>query len=129
MEKSPTPKPTVMELAILRVLWERGPSTVREVCDVLDTQKSTGYTTVLKLLQIMTVKGMVVRNEEARAHVYVARQPAESTKRQLVSDLVQRAFAGSASQLMMHALSGKKTSRDEIEEIRRMLDEHERKTK
>ena len=129
MEKSPIPKPTVMELAILRVLWERGPSTVREVCDVLDSQKSTGYTTVLKLLQIMTVKGMVVRNEEARAHVYVARQPAESTKRQLVSDLVQRAFAGSASQLMMHALSGKKTSRDEIEEIRRMLDEHERKTK
>jgi BlaI family transcriptional regulator, penicillinase repressor len=129
MEKSPTPKPTVMELAILRVLWERGPSTVREVCDILDSQKSTGYTTVLKLLQIMTVKGMVVRNEEARAHVYVARQPAESTKRQLVSDLVQRAFAGSASQLMMHALSGKKTSRDEIEEIRRMLDEHERKTK
>ena len=129
MEKSPTPKPTVMELAILRVLWERGPSTVREVCDVLDSQKSTGYTTVLKLLQIMPVKGMVVRNEEARAHVYVARQPAESTKRQLVSDLVQRAFAGSASQLMMHALSGKKTSRDEIEEIRRMLDEHERKTK
>ena len=129
MEKSPTPKPAVMELAILRVLWERGPSTVREVCDVLDSQKSTGYTTVLKLLQIMTVKGMVVRNEEARAHVYVARQPAESTKRQLVSDLVQRAFAGSASQLMMHALSGKKTSRDEIEEIRRMLDEHERKTK
>jgi BlaI family transcriptional regulator, penicillinase repressor len=129
MEKSPTPKPTVMELAILRVLWERGPSTVREVCDVLDSQKSTGYTTVLKLLQIMTVKGMVVRNEQARAHVYVARQPAESTKRQLVSDLVQRAFAGSASQLMMHALSGKKTSRDEIEEIRRMLDEHERKTK
>jgi BlaI family transcriptional regulator, penicillinase repressor len=129
MEKSPIPKPTVMELAILRVLWERGPSTVREVCDVLDSQKSTGYTTVLKLLQIMTVKGMVVRDEEARAHVYVARQPAESTKRQLVSDLVQRAFAGSASQLMMHALSGKKTSRDEIEEIRRMLDEHERKTK
>jgi BlaI family transcriptional regulator, penicillinase repressor len=129
MEKSPIPKPTVMELAILRVLWERGPSTVREVCDVLDSQKSTGYTTVLKLLQIMTAKGMVVRNEEARAHVYVARQPAESTKRQLVSDLVQRAFAGSASQLMMHALSGKKTSRDEIEEIRRMLDEHERKTK
>jgi len=129
MEKLPIPKPTVMELAILRVLWERGPSTVREVCDVLDSQKSTGYTTVLKLLQIMTVKGMVVRNEEARAHVYVARQPAESTKRQLVSDLVQRAFAGSASQLMMHALSGKKTSRDEIEEIRRMLDEHERKTK
>jgi len=129
MEKAPSPKPTVMELAILRVLWERGAATVREVYEVLNNQKSTGYTTVLKLLQIMTVKGMVVRNEDARAHVYVARQPAERTKRQLVSDLVQRAFAGSASQLMMHALSGKKTSPAEIEEIRRLLDEHERKTK
>ena len=98
MEKAASPKPTVMELAILRVLWDRGPATVRDVHEVLDSQKPTGYTTVLKLLQIMTAKGMVVRNEDARAHVYVARQPAESTKRQLVSDLVQRAFAGSASQ-------------------------------
>ncbi len=129
MQQSPTPKPTVMELAILRVLWDRGPSTVREVHEVLDSGKATGYTTVLKLLQIMTAKGMVVRNEDERAHVYEARQPAESTKRQLVSDLVQRAFSGSASQLMMHALSGKKTSPAEIEEIRRMLDEHERKSK
>ena len=129
MEKASTPKPTVLELAILRVLWDRGPSTVREVHEVLDSQKSTGYTTVLKMLQIMTAKGMVIRNEDARAHVYEARQPAENTKRQLVSDLVQRAFSGSASQLMMHALSGKKTSRAEIEEIRRMLDEHEGKTK
>jgi BlaI family transcriptional regulator, penicillinase repressor len=128
MHKS-TPKPTVMELAILRVLWERGPSTVRDVHEVLDGEKPTGYTTVLKLLQIMTAKGTVVRNEDARAHVYEARLPAENTKRQLVSDLVQRAFAGSASELMMHALSGKKTSRAEIDEIRRMLDEHERKTK
>ena len=129
MEKPTAPKPTVMELAILRVLWDRGPATVREVYEVLDGQRPTGYTTVLKLLQIMTAKGMVIRNEDARAHVYVARLTAESTKRQLVSDLVQRAFAGSASQLMMHALSGKKTPRAEIDEIRRMLDEHERKTK
>ncbi len=129
MQKSTTPKPTVMELAILRVLWERGPATVREVHGVLDSGKATGYTTVLKLLQIMTAKGMVIRNEDERAHVYEARLPAESTKRQLVSDLVQRAFSGSASQLMMHALSGKKTSPAEIEEIRRMLDDHERKTK
>jgi BlaI family penicillinase repressor len=128
MQKS-TPKPTVMELAILRVLWERGPATVRDVHQVLEGEKPTGYTTVLKLLQIMTAKGMVTRNEDARAHVYEARLPAENTKRQLVSDLVQRAFAGSASQLMMHALSGKKTSPAEIDEIRRMLDEHERKTK
>ena len=129
MQKPTAPKPTVMELAILRVLWERGPATVREVHEVLDSGKATGYTTVLKLLQIMTAKGMVIRNEDERAHVYEARLPAESTKRQLVSDLVQRAFSGSASQLMMHALSGKKTSPAEIEEIRRMLDEHERKTK
>lgn len=124
-----TPKPTVMELAILRVLWARGPATVRDVHQVLDAEKPTGYTTVLKLLQIMTAKGMVTRNEEARAHVYEARLPAENTKRQLVTDLVQRAFSGSASELMMHALSGKKTSRAEIDEIRRMLDEHERKSK
>jgi BlaI family penicillinase repressor len=127
--QKPTPKPTVMELAILRVLWDRGPATVRDVHQVLEGEKPTGYTTVLKLLQIMTAKGMVTRNEDARAHVYEARLPAENTKRQLVSDLVQRAFAGSASQLMMHALSGKKTTPAEIDEIRRMLDEHERKTK
>ena len=127
--QKPIPKPTVMELAILRVLWKLGPATVRDVHHVLEAEKPTGYTTVLKLLQIMTVKGMVTRNEEERAHVYEARLPAENTKRQLVTDLVQRAFSGSASELMMHALSGKKTSRAEIDEIRRMLDEHERKTK
>jgi predicted transcriptional regulator len=124
-----TRKPTSMELEILRVLWERGPSTVRDVHAVLALSKPTGYTTVLKLLQIMTAKGSVTRNEDARAHVYEARQPAENTKRQLVGDLLQRAFAGSASQLMMHALAGKKTSSSEIEEIRRMLDEYERKSK
>ena len=122
MRKSTTPKPTVMELTILRVLWERGPATVREVHEVLDSGKATGYTTVLKLLQIMTAKGMVIRNDDERAHVYEARLPAESTKRQLVSDLVQRAFSGSASQLMMHALSGHKASPDEIKELRRILD-------
>jgi BlaI family transcriptional regulator, penicillinase repressor len=121
------PKPTAAELEILHVLWEKGPSTVRDVCDVMSRSKPTGYTTVLKLLQIMTAKGMVVRDENERAHVYDAIQPAESTKRQLVSDLVQRAFSGSASQLMMHALAGKKTSPQEIEEIRRMLDAFERR--
>lgn len=119
------PKPTSSELDILRVLWNRGPSTVREVHDVLAESRNMGYTTVLKLLQIMTVKGMVKRDEGARAHVYQARQPAGSTKRQLVGDLLQRAFSGSASDLMLHALSGKKTSREEIEQIRRMLDEYE----
>jgi len=123
------PKPTSAELEILRVLWLRGPSTVREVHDVLAESKNMGYTTVLKLLQIMTAKGMVKRDEDSRAHIYEARQPADKTKRQLVADLLQRAFSGSASDLMLHALSGAKTSRKEIEEIRRMLDEYERKAK
>jgi len=111
------------------VLWLRGPSTVREVHHVLAESKNMGYTTVLKLLQIMTAKGMVKRDEDSRAHIYEARQPADKTKRQLVADLLQRAFSGSASDLMLHALSGAKTSRKEIEEIRHMLDEYERKAK
>lgn len=119
------PKPTAAELDILRVLWDRGPATVREVHDILAETKQMGYTTVLKLLQIMTVKGLVTRCEESRAHVYEARQPAEKTKRQLAGDLLQRVFAGSASQLMMHALSGRKTTRTDIDEIRRLLDEYE----
>ncbi len=129
MERKDPPKPTSTELDILRILWERGPSTVRAVHEVLARSKPTGYTTVLKLLQIMTAKGTVIRNEDARAHVYEARQPAENTKRQLVGDLLQRAFSGSASELMLHALSGSKTSHQEIEEIRRMLDDYEEKAK
>lgn len=125
MSRETSPKPTPGELEILRVLWARGPSTVRDVHEALAKSKDMGYTTVLKLLQIMTVKGMVKRDEGARAHVYEARQPAEKTKRQLVGDLLQRAFSGSASDLMLHALSTKKTSHEEIEEIRRMLDEYE----
>jgi BlaI family transcriptional regulator, penicillinase repressor len=125
MTRSPQ-KPTASELEILRVLWGRGPSTVREVHEALSEKKSLGYTTVLKLLQIMTTKGTVRRNETQRAHVYAACLPAEQTKRQLAGDMLQRVFEGSASQLMMHALAGNRASRDEIEEIRRMLDEYER---
>jgi predicted transcriptional regulator len=122
-------KPTTTELEILRVLWERGPSTVRDVHEVMAQSKPIGYTTVLKIMQIMTQKGSVARNEDSKAHVYKARQPEENTKRQLAGDLLQRAFAGSASQLMMHALAGKKTSQAEIAEIRELLDEYERKAK
>lgn len=122
-------KPTASELEILRVLWARGPSTVREVHDALSERKNLGYTTVLKLLQIMTTKGTVRRNETQRAHVYEAGLPAEHTKRQLAGDMLQRVFEGSASQLMMHALAGKNASREEIEEIRRLLDEYERKNR
>ena len=127
---TPSPqKPTASELEILRVLWVRGPSTVREVHAALSEKKSLGYTTVLKLLQIMTTKGIVRRNEAQRAHVYEAGLPAEQTKRQLAGDMLQRVFEGSASQLMMHALAGKRTSQEEIEEIRHLLDEYERKSR
>jgi len=125
MNHEPLQKPTVSELEILRVLWARGPSTVREVHEALREKKDLGYTTVLKLLQIMTVKGTVRRNEEQRAHVYEACQPATETKRQLVGDVLQRVFEGSASELMIHALEGRRTSKKELDELRRLLDEYE----
>jgi len=127
MQRPSLQRPTTSELEILRVLWERGPSTVREVYEVLSEHKAIGYTTVLKLLQIMAVKGTVRRNEDQRAHVYEALQPAEKTKRQLAGDVLQRVFGGSASDLMLHALAGQRTSRKELEELRRVLDEYERK--
>jgi BlaI family penicillinase repressor len=123
--KQPPQKPTASELEILRVLWTRGPSTVREVHDSLNEKRATGYTSVLKFLQIMTAKGTVRRNETQRAHVYEACLPAEQTKRQLAGDMLQRVFEGSASQLMMHALAGRKASRQEIEELRRLLKQYE----
>jgi len=125
MNQEPLQKPTVSELEILRVLWTRGPSTVREVHEELREKKSLGYTTVLKLLQIMTAKGTVRRNEEQRAHVYEACQPATETKRQLVGDVLERVFEGSASELLIHALEGRRTSKKELDELRRLLDEYE----
>ncbi len=120
MSESKLPRPTDSELGILRVLWARGPSTVREVHEVL--QDGSGYTTVLKLMQIMTEKGLVVRDESQRAHVYSARVTQEKTQRQLVTDLVDRAFGGSPAQLAMQALSTKKTSPEELAELRKLLD-------
>jgi predicted transcriptional regulator len=122
--KKQAPKPTAAELDILRVLWARGPSTVRDVHDALNEKKATGYTSVLKTLQIMTVKGVVRRDEAQRAHIYEAVRPAEHTKRQLVADVLHRVFEGSASELLMHALSGRKTSRKELAELRKILDSH-----
>jgi BlaI family transcriptional regulator, penicillinase repressor len=127
MKDTPPQKPTAAELQILHVLWARGPSTVREVHDALQEEKAHGYTTVLKLMQIMTAKGLVRRNEEQRAHVYEACQPAEKTKRQLAADVLQRVFDGSARELMLHALAGRRSSKNEIDELRGLLDEHERK--
>jgi BlaI family transcriptional regulator, penicillinase repressor len=121
------PRPTDAELEILRALWQRGPSTVREVQEALNQTKPTGYTTVLKMLQIMTEKGLVRRDEGQRAHVYEAMLAQQQTQRQLVGDLLNRAFDGSASNLLMHALATKKgASREELSQIRRILDEFER---
>lgn len=118
-------KPSPTELEILRILWEDGPSTVRQVHERLSETRQIGYTGALKFLQIMTGKGSVRRDETERAHVYEAVQPAAKTKRQLVGDLLDKAFAGSASQLVMHALSGRKTSKEELDEIRKILADHE----
>ena len=122
-----SPKPTASELEILHVLWERGPSTVREVHQALSDKRPIGYTSVLKLMQIMTAKGTLRRNEEQRAHVYEAVQTAEKTKRQLALDVLQRVFDGSASQLMMHALADRKASKEEVDELRRLLNDYERR--
>ena len=123
---APAPRPTDAELAILRVLWERGPSTVRQVHEVLTVRVGpTAYTTALKLMQIMTDKGLLRRDESRRTHVYEAVVPAEQTQRQLVGDLLDRAFGGSARKLVMHALSTKKASPEEIADIRRLLDDME----
>ena len=124
MMKRTLKKPTTTELEILRVLWTKGPSTVREVLDSLNEKREMGYTGVLKIMQIMTTKGLVRRDESERAHVYEACRPAEQTKRQLAGDILQRVFEGSASHLMMHVLAGRRTSREEIAEIRRILDSH-----
>src|SRR5207247_9813473 len=107
MSKEQPQKPTASELEILRGLWERGPSTVREVHEALREKKDLGYTTVLKLLQIMTTKGTVRRNEEQRAHVYEACQPATETKRQLVGDVLQRVFGGSSGGWKIRAWGGR----------------------
>src|ERR1700739_1066030 len=127
MNEKSLQKPTASELQILQVLWERGPSTVREVHDALREEKALGYTTVLKLMQIMTAKGLVRRNEEQRAHVYEAQQPAEKTKRQFASDMLQRVFDGSAKELMLHALADRRGSKEELAELRQLLEEYERK--
>nr|MEA2799581.1 hypothetical protein [Phenylobacterium sp.] len=124
---SDAPRPTATELDILRILWARGPSTVREVHEALSAERPIGYTGVLKFLQIMAAKGSVVRDESERAHVYQASEPAETTKRKVAGDLMRKVFAGSASQLVLHALQDQQASSADIAEIRRMLDAYEAK--
>jgi BlaI family penicillinase repressor len=121
------PRPTDAELEILNVLWQRGASTVREVFETLSKNKELGYTTVLKLMQIMAEKNLVSRDETERTHVYEASLEREQTQRQLLGDLLERAFDGSATKLVMQALSSKKASAEELSEIRRLLDDLERR--
>jgi BlaI family penicillinase repressor len=123
------PRPTDAELEILTVLWSRGPATVREVHETVSCRKPTQYTTVLKMLQIMADKGLVRRDEKQRAHIYEAARPREWTQRQLAGDLLQRAFNGSARSLMVGALSARKSSKEELSELRRLLDEYEKGTR
>ena len=125
MKKTSLPKPTDSELAILRALWRLGPATVRVVFDELNRAQKTGYTTVLKLLQIMTEKGLVRRDESARSHIYQPVCTEQQVQRQLVGHLLDRAFGGSAQKLVLHALSTKKASATELKEIRKLLDEME----
>jgi BlaI family transcriptional regulator, penicillinase repressor len=118
-------KPTEGELAILSILWGQGPSTVGQVQEALNKERETGYTTALKLLQIMIEKGLVVRDESKRAHVYRAKFTEEQTQQQLVGDLLERAFGGSATRLVVQALSSRRASKKELEQIRNLLNELE----
>ena len=121
--------PTEAELEILRVLWTRGPSTVGQVQQELRATRGTGYTTALKLLQIMTEKGLVERDTTGWRHVYRARFSRTRTQKQIVRNLLDRAFEGSSHQLVMQALSARKASPEELAEIRELLDSLERGNK
>lgn len=124
MRNASPPKPTEAELGILRVIWAQGPSTVRQIQETLQQARPTGYTTVLKLLQIMWDKGLVTREESSRTHVYRARYSQVRTQRQLLTDLLDRAFGGSASQLVMQALATKRATRAEMDDISKLLAQH-----
>lgn len=123
-----TPIPSNAELEILRILWKRGPSTVRDVHDELRKDKDVGYTTVLKIMQVMADKEIVTRDESERSHVYTPAVEEKSIKRRLVSELLDKAFDGSAAQLVMQALSDKRASPEDIKKIRKLLDESSRKS-
>ena len=129
MARPASNRPTDAELAILRILWDRGPSTVRDVHKVLraaqGARRASGYTSSLKIMQIMLEKNLVARDESGRSHVYRAAVPREHTQRQIVGDLLERVFGGSARALVLQALSAKRAGADELAEIRKLLDEYE----
>jgi len=120
-----TPKPTKLELSILRVLWDKGSASVREVQNTLNETKETGYTTVLKMMQLMTEKGMVERDENVRPQIYRARHSQEKTQRQILTDLMQRAFGGSMKALVMQAVATRRSSPEDMEAIEKLLDRFE----
>ena len=128
MARRPTKGPTEAELEVLAVLWARGPSTVREVNELLDAQKPTGYTTTLKIMQLMNEKGLVLRDESSRSHVYRPRFSRERTQKTLIKQLLERAFNGSAAQLVLRALSNEQATPEELARIRVVLDEMEGET-
>lgn len=125
MARSKSPRPTDRELTILRILWDNGPCTVRQVNEAMNEHGNTGYTTTLKLMQIMTDKGLLLRDDSAFKHVYRPAVSEEKAQKELVGDLLDRAFAGSAEKLVMRALSAKKVSAKELAGIRKILDEFE----
>ncbi len=128
MSRQP-PRPTDAELEILTVLWSLGPSTVRQVHETVSRRKPTQYSTVLKFLQIMSEKGLVHRNEQQRAHIYEAAQSKEWTQQRLAGDLLERAFGGSAKNLLVGALSARKASKQDLADLRKMLDDYDKGAK
>jgi BlaI family penicillinase repressor len=118
------PRPTDAELEILAVLWSTGPATVRQVHELISQRRPAQYSTILKFMQIMADKGLLLRNEEQRAHIYKAARPREWTQQQLAGHLLERAFSGSAKALLIGALSAKKTTKSELAEIRKLVDEY-----
>jgi predicted transcriptional regulator len=122
-------RPTEAELGILRVLWEGGPRSVRDIQRILNESRPTGYTTVLKLMQIMTDKGLVERDESQRPQIYRSRYSQEQTQRQLLRDLLDRAFGGSVKELVLQALATKRSSAEELEAMEKLLDRFEGVTK
>lgn len=124
-------RPTETELEILRVLWEQGPSTVRQAHQILNRERETevGYSTTLKMFQVMTQKGLIERDETARPQIYSPRVPQEQTQKQLVKDLLKRAFGGSPRQLVMHALSAEEATDEDLEQLERLIGKFEEKRK
>ena len=125
MKKKSSPKPTEAELEILQILWDSGPTTVRFVNDQLNLKKEVGYTTTLKIMQIMTEKNLLARDEENKSHIYSAVYKKDETQKVLLDKFLESTFGGSASKLVLQALGNRKTSKKEIEEIRKFLDEIE----